>query len=420
MLETQTFDSYFNRLLQSVKVLPTSVVTNEIRESVRVNQDVSIWLGKVGYASRHGYLTLLCFFLKCVNIENPTELLDLKTYENVRQRFFPAERLVEYWQSLLRQKGVPAHLEKRVLTAVRSFFKYNRVPLLQITCSYRAKEKPSISDDDLCKFREALDWRDTILFDFLVSVPLRRGQFQICPNCKRDFFPKWKHILTFPDIQPYSPFVIKPEKGHESENYPEGFMQICFLTGTAAKGLNIYRAFKESELDKSMKPDDYIFTHKQNFVVRHNARKHITPIGKTQVWQIFKAAQEKTGLRVYPHYLRSWDNVRLAACGIDKQLRDIYLGHATVVSEEEGYILQMIPKWQETFKKARAIESLDLVQGIISPMELQTKLMQLEDQQTEIARLRAELGRFNMTEEDIDNLRWLLEKVKRGKVVVKE
>jgi len=415
-----TFNEYFNNLLQNVKILSPSIVTNEVRKEVSKNPDVIVWLGKIGFSTRPHYLTSLCYFLKCVGIENPTELLDLKMHENVRRRFFPAERLVEYWQSFAHQAHIKANREKRILDSIRSYFKYNRVQLLQIKCSYKPKPKSQISDDDLCRFREVLDWRNTILFDFLLSVPLRDGQFQICQNCLRDFFPKWQHILTFPEIKHYSPFVIQPEKGHENNKYPQEFMQVCFLTETTAKGLNVYREIKERELAKKLKPEDYIFTHIKSCDSRYHSSKHITPIQQAQVQNIFLFAQRKTSIRIYPHLIRAWVNSRLASCGIDKQIRDIYLGHVSVQNQEEGYILQMLPKWRETFQKAKAVESLDLVQGIIGPMELQDKLLQMEDQRREIERLKNELSRLNMTQEEIDNLRWLLEKVKNGKVIIKE
>ena len=407
-MEEIDFSKYYSSILQNIKIEPISAIMKEFRANVAKNPDVEIWLGKVGYSTRPEYLLSLSYFLKCVGIQDPTELLDIKTHEDIKRRFFPAERLVEVWHAKAKIQGVKEHRQKKVLDAIRSFFKYSRVPLIQIKSSYKPRPKDPLSDDELRKFRETLSWRDTILYDFLFSVPLRDGQFQVCPNCGRDFHPKWKNILTFPTIAPYSPFMTTPQKGHENTKYPEGLMQVCFLTETAAKDLNMLRDLKEKQLDRRLRPDDYIFTYMKNV---RGGSKHVTPIAKFEVQDVFEKAQDRTGIRIYPHLIRAWVNTRLATCGIDKQLRDIYLGHC-VQANEEGYIMQMLTKWRETFQRTKAIESLDIVLGVIGPQEFEAKLMQVEEQRREIERLKSELTKFNLNEEDMENLRWLLEQIK--------
>jgi hypothetical protein len=405
----------YDRLLRNIKIIPAFAVAKTFQKAVCANPDVAVWLGKVGYATRPAYLSGLCYFLKCVGISDPTVLLDLKTHENVKKRFFPAERLVETWQSKAHLVQVKPHVEKKVLDAVRSFFKYNRVPLIQIKCSYRPKPKTEISDDQLRTFREALSSKDTVLYDFLFSVPLRDGQFQTCPNCGRDFHPRWQNIQTYPKIEPYSPFIIAPEKGHETNKYPEGLKQVCFLTETAAKGLTTLRALKMKQLGRDLNPGEYIFTYSRNMP---NGRKNIAPVNKVEVQGVFWKAQQKTGLHVYAHLLRAWVNTRLGTCGIDKQLRDIYLGHMGVQNQEEGYLMQMLPKWSEALKKAHAIESLDLVEGIVSPAELQDKLTRIDEQQREIQRLKSDIESSKLSAEQIAMIRLLTEKLRQGKVKV--
>ena len=51
----------------------------------------------------------------------------------------------------------------------------------------------------------------------------------------------------------------------------------------------------------------------------------------------------KTGVNIYPHLLRTWANSILATRGIEKQLRDLYLGH--VCAYDQGYVMQLLPKW---------------------------------------------------------------------------
>jgi hypothetical protein len=409
------FKEDYDSLLQNIKIMPISAVSKTFRKIISNNPDVTVWLGKVGYATRPGYLCELCYFLKCVGIKDPTVLLDLKTHENVKKRFFPAERLVETWQSKAHLAQVKAHVEKKVLDAVRSFFKFNRVSLVQIKCSYRPKPKTEVSDEELRTFREALSPVDTVLFDFLLSVPLRDGQFQTCPNCGRDFHPRWQNIQTYPKIEPYSSFIIAPEKGHENNKYPEGLKQVCFLTETAAKGLITLRALKEKQLARIIQPDEYIFTYSRNI---RKGQKNITPKGQITVQSMFWNAQQKTGIHVYSHLLRTWVNTRLGTCGIDKQIRDIYLGHMSVQNEEEGYVMQMLPKWREALKKAHAIESLDLVQGIISPAELQDKLTRIDEQQREIQSLKSEIDASKLSKEQLEMISWFTEKLKQHKVRV--
>jgi len=409
------FKEDYDRLLQNIKIIPEFATAKTFQKAITANPDVTVWLGKVGYATRPAYLSGICYFLKCVDISDPTVLLDLKTHENVKKRFFPAERLVETWQSKAHLAQVKPHAEKKVLDSVRSFFKYNRVPLIQIKCSYRPKPKTEVTDDQFRTFREALSAKDTILFDFLTSVPLRDGQFQTCPHCKRDFHPRWQNIQTYPIIEPYSPFIITPEKGHENNKYPEGLKQVCFLTETAAKGLNTLRALKMKQLGRDLNPGEYIFTYSRNMP---NGQKNIAPVNKVEIQGVFWKAQQKTGLHVYAHLMRAWVNTRLGTCGIDKQLRDIYLGHMGVQNSEEGYIMQMLPKWRETLKKAHAIESLDLVQGIVSPAELQDKLTRIDEQEREIQRLKSDVDTMKLSRDEMAMIRMLSEKLRQGKIKI--
>jgi site-specific recombinase XerD len=407
------FKETYNATLQNIKVTPTFKTSKAFENKTSKSADVMVWLGKVGYQTRRNYLRALCCFMESVNIREPALLLDLKSHENSKKRFFPAERLIETWQGKAHQAHVSAAAEKKTLDAVRSFFKYNRVPLLQIKCSYRPKPKQEVTDEELRSFRESLGPLNTILFDFLTSVPLRDGQFQTCPNCHRPFYPRWQNVESYPMIEPYSQFTIAPEKGHENDLFPEGLKQVCFLTDTAAKGLNTLRTIKEKQLGRRLQPSEYIFTHSRNMP---GCQKHVTPIGKINVQTIFWRAACNTGIHVYPHLLRAWVNTRLSTCGIDKQLRDIYLGHTSIQNSEEGYIMQMRQKWRESLKKAHAIESLDLVKGIINPAELQDKLVRIDEQAREIQRLRNEIEASKLTKEELAMLHLMAEKMRQGKI----
>lgn len=383
MLETE---------VQNRVVILDRLVTDEEKVVLQANQDVSIWLGKVGYATRPAYVTDLCYFLACVGIQNPTELLDLKCQEDIRRRYFPAERLVETWIGLARQKGMTASKIKKIIDAVRSFFKHNRVPLVQVRAPYKPRLKDSLTDEDLRRFRTGFNWYGAILFDFLQSVPLRVGQFQRCPNCGQEFYPRWRDIEGYPKIEAYSAFTIRPQKGHENDNYKQGLMQVCFLTQTAAASLNTYRDYKERILGRPLGPDEYIFTHQKS----HRGLKHVAPVSKENITFFFQQAEKRTGVHLSPHTLRAYANSVLASRRIDKMVRDIFLGHTCAY--EQGYIIQMIPKWRQDLREVRAMENLDLAG------EVRTKDV---------------FGR-DVSEEDAKTMVWLLEKFKKGKCHVED
>jgi hypothetical protein len=291
---------------------------------------------------------------------SPSALLDLKLSDDPKRRYFPVEKLIETWMPLAEKHGLSDNKILNIVTVLRSFFKYNRIPLLKIECTYSPEPKEPLEEDDLKRFRKEFDFYARVVFDFLLSVPLRDGQFQICPFCNKDFFPRWRNITTYPKIEPYSPFVIKPQKGHENKKYRRA-MQVCFLTKTAADDLNTLRSVKEETLGRSLKSDEYIFTH---YLPRYG-QVHVEPLDTGAIRWYFKSIELKTGIHLTPHFLRSWDNSILAAQGIDKQLRDLYLGHSCAY--EMNYIIQLIPRWQQTFRKAKALEALDFMASTRKP-----------------------------------------------------
>lgn len=352
-LREKTWDE---RLEQTVKVLDGWSSSTEFRTKVQLNKDVRMWLRKMGHETRDNYVSGLCYFLQCVGFTDPAKLLDLKSYDDAKTRFYPAERLVEWWIMLAKEKHLGQARVVKTVTAVRSFFKHSRAQLINITVSrYKPKPKPSLGAGELLRFREALSWQPRILFDFLISVPVRDGQFQTCPHCNVDFYPKWHHIQSYPTIEPYSAFVITPEKGHASGRYKAELKQICFLTETLARELRQYKKFKEKALGRKLKPDEPIFTLTRNY---RNKTMYETPLRKGAVKSLFFDTQRITGLRVYPHLMRSRANSVLAAQGIDKQLRDVYLGHS--MHHEQGYVMHLIPLWRQTFMERHALEALDV------------------------------------------------------------
>lgn len=407
----------FQQLLENIEIYDTKtpVTQKEIAQLLQ-NPDVALWLNKVGPITKTAYQRSLIYFLKCVKIKNPSALLDLKMDENPRRRFFPAERLTETWIAHAKQNKLTDSQITVLITAVCSFFKHNRAPLAEVSYTYKPKPKQTFDQTQLRQFRENFNFFGKIIFDFLLSVPIRDGQFQVCPHCGRNFHPRWRNLSTYPKIEPYTPFIIKPEKGHENDDkYDAGLMQVCFLTPTAASQLNLYRRIKEKALGRKLSPDEYIVTAARSL---GEERRHERPISSTNVRKLFQRASERGPLDISPHQLRTWVNAVLASRGIDKQLRDIYLGHSC--SYEEGYVMQMVPQWQETFKKAKAMESIDIVETFISPIEVESQLWQIKELQDELNCLEKELGDKTANAEDYSLAKLLLKKYKQGKIKVVE
>lgn len=373
------FQTYYQELLENIELPDETEISSEQREKVRNNYDVELWLNDLSEKTQTGYMTYFCYFLNSVNIEDPSELLNFKKYEDRSERFFPAEDLVEVWKKKAKDKGLKQWRIKRVIDSVRSFFKYRRVPLINISVSYKPQEKKPLSEEDLRKFRRGMNFISRTIFDFLISVPLRSGQFKICNTCGQEFYPRWRHIDTYPEIKKGSAFIIRPEKGHSSENYSSNLRQCCFLTQTCANSLNEYRDLKERELERKLRPDEPIFTHSKSTV----GIRHVSPMQTQAVEVRFKRNSKRTNVKIYPHLLRSWVNSRLAACGIDKLVRDIYLGHST--SYEQNYIMQLKDTWRQKFLDSGALDSLDPFAG--SDRE------RIKEMQSEIAEMKEKVKR---------------------------
>jgi len=386
-------------LLDHVQILEDWGSTQEFRERVQSHRDVRMWLSKVGYQTRRNYLDGLCYFLRSVGLDDPDRLFELKSFDDVKRRFYPVEKIVDYWIMLCKEKGLASYRIKKTVDAVRSFFKHNRARLIDVRVSYKPKAKPPISKEELLRFRDAMPWQGRILFDFLVSVPVRDGQFTECSNCGMQFYPRWRNILSFPIIEEYSPFVIQPEKGHESERYKSGLKQTSFLTATVAEELVNYKRYKEKILGRTIEADEPIFTITRNYRGKVECEE---PLKKAAVKSLFFRTQRITGLKIYPHLIRSWVNSVLAAYGIDKQVRDLYLGHSCAY--EEGYILQLIPLWQQRFREKHALEALD----VTSPTQHQ--IIELEK---ELKRLKEEAS---ISREDMEIVKKLVDLMKQGKV----
>jgi len=347
----------FEDILNKIRALAfKGSATKEDIEYVGKMREVALWLKQVGFSSREEYLKSLIYYTKCSNL-NPAALLDLKLSEDPKRGYYPAEELLQSWIDLAEEtKCVTSSRIWNEVNAVRSFYMHSRVPLQPVDYVYVPKEKDVFDENNLKKFREGFDFYGKVLFDFILSVPLRDGQFQICRHCGQDFYPRWRNITTYPKIEPYSPFVIKTQKGHEKKTRRRiSQMQVCYLTPSAVDGLNTLRSIKEAALGRRLRPDEYIFTHTGN---NGQGVLHITPIGTMNVIGTFKHAEQKTGEHITVHRARDWVYSVLACQGIEQVLRDLYLGHET--NYQMGYLMQLITKWQKTFRKAKALEALDI------------------------------------------------------------
>jgi hypothetical protein len=351
----------FEKILSRVRVLKREgTVTRAYMKQLALNSDIKSWLGNVVATSQNTYLRYIGYFLKCVRM-NPTQLLDLKLGQKPEARFYPAEKLLEAWRDMAKEQKLPRSVISIVVTTVKSYFSNSRTPLVKVKYVYKPKLKDAPPIDQLMRFREGFTFHGKLYFDFFLSVPVRDGQFQICPSCGEDFFPRWQNITTFPKIEPYSPFVIKPQKGHESDNYREDLRQVCFLTPTLAMELNMMRDIEERVLGRPLRREEYIFTH------QYSSSKvgpwgvpgiqYVSPVVRHTIYQLFRTAGNRSGFYMKPQDVRAYTSSILGSCGINQRLCELYLGHDC--GYKLSYVMNMIPTWQETFKKAKALETLD-------------------------------------------------------------
>ncbi len=345
----------FQKILRGIQVFDyAGLLSREDLYQTSLDPDVSSWLSKLGQRSQTHYLRFLCYYSKSVRL-SPAELLNLKLSEDPKHRYFPAEKLMETWIVKAKQDGQTSSTINNTLGAVRSFHLHSRAPLLKIVFVYRPQRKSPLQVDQILKLRGGFNFYGKVIYDFLLSVPLRSGQFTHCAACGEDYFPRWRNITTFPKIEPYSPFVIRPHKGHDSERYSQDLMQVCYLTQTVAAELNELRDLKETLLERPLQPDEYIFTYQIN----SKGAEHIAPVTREAIRVIFRTARKKTGVYINPQLFRTWVNVTLSSKGVDKLLRDLYLGHTC--HYEMGYVMQLVNDWQRSFREKKALEALDIV-----------------------------------------------------------
>jgi hypothetical protein len=261
---TRIDPSTFANILRRTRVLDFAGTVTRADTSVwSQNVDVSLWLGTVVPSTANRYLIDLLYYSKCVNLAPPA-LLDLKMSEEPKNRYFPAEQLLQNWINLAdKKKFYPSKIFSTVC-ATKSFYAHSRVPLIKVDYVYRPRPKQQLTKELFRNFREGFNnnFYNQVLFDFLISVPLRDGQFLQCKHCGVESFPRWQHIETYPKIEPGSAFVIKPAKGHQSKKYRDDLRQVCFLTETAAAQLNALRDLKEAMLHRKLRPEDYILLTK--------------------------------------------------------------------------------------------------------------------------------------------------------------
>ena len=386
-------------------------VTEEYLKELALNSDIQGWLGNVVPTSQNTYLKNMGYFLKCVRM-NPTQLLELKHNQN--PWFYPAEKLLEAWRDLAKKQKLPRSVIFVVVITVKSYFSNSRTPLVKVKYVYKPKIKEAPSIDELRMFREGFTFHGKLYFDFFLSVPVRDGQFQICPSCGEDFFPKWQNILTFPKIEPYSPFVIKPEKGHESENYRKDLRHVCYLTPTLAMELNMMRDMAERALRRPLRREEYIFTHQYTRCKVGPCAvpgvQYVSPVVRHTIYELFRTAG-RNGFYMKPQDVRAYTGTVLGNCHINERLVDLYLGHDC--GYKLSYVMSMIPTWQETFKKAKVLETLDFAYfGQKQERELNSE---------EIALVRLLLDRFregslSLSGEEIAFFRKLHDKFRRGEL----
>lgn len=80
--------------------------------------------------------------------------------------------------------------------------------------------------------------------------------------------------------------------------------------------------------------------------------------------------------------------------------------------------MQLIPKWQQAFKEAKVMEHLDIMGNVLSAFDVESMQLQIEEQRQKIQQLTERLNATNITPEDFQTVKTLLEELNTGKIKI--
>lgn len=278
--------------------------------------------------------------------KNPDELIQLKM-EGQKAVGTPKEFQAEDLHDLtISEMNATDSIKANISDAVRSFYKHNRRPLIEVKKFERPTPKrrtPKLEDiEDMANV--VTYRRDEALIWFLATAPLREGTI---PQLK------WRDLKATGDKE--LPIVINIEserlKGKGIGKY-KGLRQICFVNYFVVEKINHYR--KEA-LAKGIEltGDTPVFmTYRENG--NGNGTK---PLSTSMIRTIFQNAslnawhnlEEK---RFSPHDFRSFVNTAMEKAKITENWRSVIMGHMPKGTKGKFYSDPSIAELKEQFKQA--------------------------------------------------------------------
>ncbi len=293
-------------------------MTNEIQDWILSFNSGMAWFNKLAANStKDTYLPRFkkyCDWAK----RDPDQLIDLKV-EGLKAintpKEFGAENLLETF--LTTSKDKPS-IKLAIRTAVLSFYKANRRPLIEIvdiTTPESKKRCPKLSDiEDLDNAFPFL--RDKAIVWFVASAPFRVETLT---------------KLRWDDLKPTGdedvPFYIMIEaerlKGSGRGKY-KGMRQVAFLHSLAARKLEAYK--KElQEKGYAFKEDSPVFVpYRQK---RRLRRMTTANIEKNFIKSSFRAWHDLEGKSFSPHDFRSFVQTAMENAGVNPNMIAVMLGH---------------------------------------------------------------------------------------------
>ena len=250
--------------------------------------------------------------------KTPDELIQLKI-EGLKSintiTEFQAEDLLETFLSTSKSLSTA---KNGIRTAIISFYKHNRRPLVNIT------EVPTPESKKRCpKLNDILDlenafttFRDKFLCWFIASSPFRLGTITKL---------KWKDLKKTNDEE--VPYFLKIEskrlKGAGVGKY-KGSKQISFLHKFAVEKLEAYK----QELDRK----GYTITQDSPIFIAYRTGGRIKALSSDSIESIFgkaslKAWHDLEAKRFSPHDFRSFVQTALENAGINHNIIAPMLGH---------------------------------------------------------------------------------------------
>lgn len=321
---------------------------DDLRKWIKKYRAGKIWLTKLeSKFTIDTYLPNLKRYCEACGLD-PDQLIELKM-EGMRavgtEKEFQAE---EMFDLTISEMELTESAKSNVSTAITSFYKHNRRPLVETKKFERPeaeKRRPSITDiEDMAN---SLGWkRDKALIWFTASAPFREGTLEKL---------LWGDLKETNDIE--APIIItikgRRMKGAGKGRY-RGIEQTCFLHRFAWNLMLEYK--KEASRKLRKKYPDFEITDKTPLFLNYvNGKfaKGLSTFGIVEIWTkaSLNAWSDLEVKRYSPHDMRDFVSNALKKAKVDPVDRAVLTGHK-IKGVERHYQDPEKTDLREAFKSA--------------------------------------------------------------------